>query len=546
MGRNDVTRTHQDITFPDLSGNDQSIAKSLLRSGCDRRTILSFLSGLGISSVLGAPLIAGAEKALAATPKSGGRIVVAHSAQGPSDTLDPIRFTSTLDYLRGRMIYGSLIRLNDKLEPQPELATSFEPNRAATEWTFVLRKNVEFHDGSPFTADDVIYSMNRHMGTDSNSLAKTLVGGVKEWKKIDGHTVTAVLERPNVDLSTILGTFHFKIVQEGETDFVAPKGTGPFQLSVFEPGVRAIATAYENYWGDGPYVDAIESFAITDDLTRINALTSGELDIIGDLPTRSIRQVQAANGIDVWSVESGAYYNIMVRKDIAPGDNQDLILAMKYLFDRENLADKILGGNGGPGNDQPIGPAYADHCAEFPLRPFDPDQARFHLKRAGMAGVQVQIKAAEVGPGIVDMCLQLQREAGKIGLNVEVQKVSADGYWGSVWLKAPICVAAWNMRPTANSMLTIAYHSEAAWNESRWKNAHFDQLLVASRGETDPKIRWQMYCDMQEMVYSSAGTIIPVHRAFVGAHKSTVSGLTNSPLAPLGGCEWPEFVWLDS
>ena len=546
MGKYRVTRMDRDIQFPDLSLTDQTIAKSMVAKGVDRRAILSFFSGLGLSSFISAPLLLAAQQAVAETPKKGGRLSVAHSVHGPADTLDPIRNTSTVDYLRSRMIYGSLVRLDDKLQPQPELAISFEPNETATEWTFRLRQNVEFHDGAAFTADDVIYSMNRHIGPASRSLAKTLVGGVKGWKKIDRHTVKAILNTPNVDLPTILGTFHFKIVQDGETDFMSPNGTGPFQFKVFEPGVRSIATAFDNYWGDGPFVDEIEYFAITDDLRRITALTTGEIDIIGDLPTNSIRQVQAAKGIDVWSVESGAYYDIMVRKDMAPGNNADLILAMKYLFNRETLADKILGGFGGPGNDQPIGPAYADHCSDFALRPFDVDQAKFHLKRAGMAGVQIQIQAAEVGPGIVDMCLLLQREASKIGLNVEVQKVSSDGYWGSVWLKSPICVAAWNMRPTANAMLSLAYHSEAEWNESRWKSPHFDQLLVASRGETDEKSRKQMYCDMQEMVYSSAGTIIPVHRAFVGAHKSTVKGLTNSPLAPLGGCEWPEYVWIDS
>lgn len=546
MGKYGVTRAVDDVTFSDLSETERLTAKSLSKRGFDRRSVLSFLSGLGISSAAGLSLLASAEKAVAETPKSGGRLVVAHSAHGPSDSLDPIRNLSTIDYLRGRMIYNSLVRLSDTLEPQPELATAFEPNRDATEWTFVLRKNVEFHDGRPFTADDVVYSMNRHLGPQSSSLAKTLLSGVTEWRKVDRHTVKALLDAPNVDLPTILGTFHFKIVQDGETKFLKPNGTGPFRMKYFVPGVRSIVSAFEDYWGDGPYVEEIEYFAITEDGLRINSLITGEVDIIGDLPTNSIRQVEAANGVDVWSVKSGAYYNIAARKDIAPGSNGDLILAMKYLFDRNTLADVMLGGNGGPGNDHPIGPTYADHCSDFALRPFDPDQAKFHLKRAGVAGIQVQVKAAEVGPGIVDMCLLLQREASKIGLNVEVQKVSADGYWSSIWLKAPICVAAWNMRPTANSMLSIAYHSEAAWNESRWKSKHFDQLLVQSRGESDQQRRRQMYCDMQELVYSHAGTIIPVHRAYVGAHKSTVKGLTNSPLAPLGGCEWPEYVWLDS
>lgn len=546
VSRHRITRTQRDIAFTDLSDSDQSVAKGLLAKGYDRRELLSYFAGLGISSLAAVPLVATAGKAFAETPKAGGRLVVAHSAHGPSDTLDPIRNTSTIDYLRGRMLYGSLVRLNDELQPMPELATSFEANKGATEWTFQLRKDVEFHDGKPFTADDVIFSMNRHLGSETRSISKTLVDSIIEWKKVDQHTVKAILGSPNVDLPTILGTFHFKIVQDGETNFLSPNGTGPFKLSFFEPGVRSVVSAFDNYWGEGPYVEEIEYTAISDELQRITALTTGTVDIIGDLPTKSIRQVKAAAGLEVWSVESGSYYNIMARRDMAPGSNTDLVLAMKYLFDREKLPERILGGNGGPGNDQPIGPAYVDHCAEFPLRPFDPDQARFHLKRAGMAGVQIEIKAADVGPGIVDMCLLLQREASKIGLNVEVQKVGTEGYWSSVWLKAPICVAAWNMRPTANAMLSIAYHSQSEWNESRWKSKHFDQLLVSSRGETDQKSRWQMYCDMQEMVYSNAGTIIPVHRAFVGAHKSNVKGLTNSPLAPLGGCEWPEYVWIDS
>lgn len=531
--------------YGSLSVPDRFRLDRLVGAGVRRRDMLRFLGGLGLSAGASLSILAAAKTARAQTPKRGGRLRVAHSAHGPGDTLDPILNTSTIDYLRGRMLFGSLVRLDDTLQPLPELATAFEPNHDATEWTFFLRKGVEFHDGKPFTADDVIYSMNRHLGPSSPSLARTMLGEVREWRKLDAHTVKVILDGANVDLPTVLGTFHFKIVQEGETGFVRPQGTGPFRLKTFIPGVRSIATAFENYWGEGPYVDEIEYFAIPEDIRRINALVTGEVDIIGDLPTHSARQVEAADNLEVWSVDSGAYYDIALRKDIAPGNKPDLILALKYLYDREGLVESLLDGNGHPGNDHPIGPTYVEHCADLPLREFDPDQALFHLKRAELADAQIQIKAAEVGPGIVDMCLLLQRQASRIGLNIEVQRVSAEGYWRRVWLQAPVCVAAWNMRPTANSMLSLAYHSEAAWNESRWQDPLFDQLLVSARGELDPAARRQMYCDMQEMIRTHAGTIIPLHRAYVGAHKSIVRGLTNSPLAPLGGCEWPEFVWLD-
>ncbi|MEM8812312.1 MAG: ABC transporter substrate-binding protein [Pseudomonadota bacterium] len=540
-----MKRANETVQYRNLSPSDRESIGNLLRSRPDRRTVLNYLAGLGISAAAAVPVLTAAEKALAETPKKGGRLVVAHSAHGPSDTLDPIRNTATIDYLRGRMIYGSLVRLSDSLVPEPELAEALEPNSSATEWTFSLRKGVEFHDGKPLTADDVIYSMYRHMGQNSQSAARTLLEGVTEWRKIDDHTVKAFLEAPNIDLPAILGTFHFKIVQNGATDFTKPQGTGPFRMEKFEPGIGSLVTAFENYWGDGPYVNEIEYFAIAEDVRRITALITGEVDIIGDLPSKSIRQVEAASGIEVWAVDSAAYYNIAVRKDIEPGTQPDLILALKYLFNREGLVETILGGKGTPGNDHPIGAAYPEHCSDFRLRAFDPEQAQFHLKRAGMAGIQIQIVAAEVAPGIVDMCLLLQREAARIGLNVEIQRVPTEGYWASFWLKAPICVAAWNMRPTANAMLSLAYHSDAAWNESRWRSKDFDWLLAAARGETKESTRQEMYCDLQEMVHSQAGTAIPVHRSYVGAHKTNVKGLTASPLAPLGGCEWPEFVWLD-
>src|SRR5690606_31042414 len=116
-----------------------------------------------------------------------------------------------------------------------ELAEEFSSNADATEWTFKLRRGVEFHDGSKLTADDVIWSMNRHLGDDSKSKAKTLVSSVREWKRVDGHTVKAVLDAPNSDLPAILGTHHFKILKEGTADFQAPVGTGPFKLAEFKP-----------------------------------------------------------------------------------------------------------------------------------------------------------------------------------------------------------------------------------------------------------------------------------------------------------------------
>lgn len=226
--------------------------------------------------------------------------------------------------------------------------------------------------------------------------------------------------------------------------------------------------------------------------------------------------------------------------------NADLIKAMQYLMDRERILKGVLKGKGTLGNDHPIGKAYPEHCADIPQRTLDPDKAKFHFKKSGIGDIPVPIVTAETAPGAVDQCLFLQREAKKIGLNIDVQKVTTDGYFGAVWLKVPICTVSWNMRPTANIMLTLAYKSDAPWNETHWKNEQFDELLVKARGVKDPGKRQQMYCDMQTMIYETSGSILPVHRNFNDAVASHVKGLTYVPLNYFGGSECPPFLWRDS
>ncbi|MEM9096613.1 MAG: hypothetical protein AAGC62_16790 [Pseudomonadota bacterium] len=140
----------------------------------------------------------------------------------------------------------------------------------------------------------------------------------------------------------------------------------------------------------------------------------------------------------------------------------------------------------------------------------------------------------------------MQREGQKIGANFDVKKVTTDGYWGAVWLKEPICVSSWNMRPTANIMMTLAFKGDAAWNETRWNNEKFDQLLIDVRGETDPDARKQKYCDLQTIIREENGQALPMHRNYVDAAASHVKGRTYVPLNDFGGAEAPVTLWRDS
>ena len=112
----------------------------------------------------------------------------------------------------------------------------------------------------------------------------------------------------------------------------------------FKPGVRAIAVRNENYYTDGGYLDEIEHFGIGDPTARLNAFLAGDIDAMVNLPPKAIAQVEAAPGKEVWALESGAYIDIACRMDMPVSGNIDLIMAMKYLMDRERLVKGVYKG----------------------------------------------------------------------------------------------------------------------------------------------------------------------------------------------------------
>jgi len=529
-------------TIDNMSGMDREAIKTRLSRGASRREVMGWLMAGGATIAAAGSIVSSATSAMAATPKKGGKITFASDLHGPSDTLDPGLNTSTIDYSRGRAHYNSLVQFNDDTSTRPELAEEYSANGDNTEWTFKLRKDVKFHDGSAFSADDVIFSMNRHYGEASTSVAKTLVADVTEWVKVDNHTVKAVMAGPNGDLPKILATSNFKIIKDGTTDFQNPVGTGPFKLKTFQQGVRSQHVRNDDYWREGANVDELEIFAITDKVARTSALLSGDIDLMQALDPKAVPQIEAAPGVGIWSVASGAYIGIAMMSNSAPGNNPDFVLAMKYLQRREKIVRSILKGQGTIGNDQPINVAYGpDFCADLPIRDHDLDKAKFHLEKSGVTEAEIQV--AEVAPGTTDICLLMQREAQKIGLKLNINKVPNDGYWGAVWMKTPINVTTWNMRPTANVMMNLAFAPDAPWNDSLWANERMGQLLVESRAVTDAGLRHEMYCEMQTLIHSESGMIIPAHRNYLDAKSDKVEGITRMPLGSLGGYEWPEFAY---
>jgi peptide/nickel transport system substrate-binding protein len=533
-----------ELNFRDLTQADKDLVDKMVKGGSgsvSRRDALKLAMVTGVSLTVAEQLLTDGKSVLAATPKKGGSLRFASNLHGPDDQLDPTLFTSTIDYTRGRATYNSLARLTEGLVPQPDLAESFEPNKDATEWTFKLRKDVSWHDGKKLTADDVVYSMKRHQGEDSKSVIKSVLTSVGEWKKTGPMEVKAIMNSPNADLPVLMGLYQAKIVQNGSTG--GGIGTGPYVQESFQPGVKSVHVRNKNYFRDGPNLDAVEITAITDPVARINALLAGDMQIISQVDPKAFRQIESSNDAKLLSVPAGLQMGICCLKNSEPGSNDDFVKGLQYIMDRKRVVKRILKGKGTLGNDTPIATAHGpDFCSELPQREFDPEKAKFHFKKSGYSTAELFV--APVMSGIEDMCLLAQANCAKIGFDLKLKKVPTDGYWGAVWMKEPLNVVSWNMRPTANSQLAIQFAPGAAWNDTYWNNPKMGTLLTAALSETDPAKRHQLYCEMQTLVHNGSGMVIPAFSNVNDGIANNVMGIPKIPTGQVGGSEWPEYVWL--
>jgi peptide/nickel transport system substrate-binding protein len=521
------------------SGSD---IESCWRSGtATRRGVLCLAAaaaGLGAGGL--APM-----SARAAEPKRGGTIRVAGSAASIKDTLDPAHASNSTDYSRLSMFYNGLTVFDEKLNPLPDLALSVD-SKDAIVWTIKLREGVTFHDGSPFGAEDVIFSLMRHKDPAASSVGRPMAAQFKSAVAKGAHEVELTLESPNAELPSILAVSQFVITKKGTEDFSKGIGTGPFICQMFSPGQRSVGVRNPTYFQSGkPYVDQVVFFGITDNAARVNALLSGDIDIAVAVPALATPQIKAAPGFEILETRAGDYTDLIMHVDAPTIGNPDFIQAIKYLQDRQRILDSVMLGYGELGNDQPVPPANPYFDASLEQTPFDPDRAKFHLNKAGMVGAHVPLVCSAAATGAEDMAVILQNSAQLAGLNIDLQRVPVDGYWSNYWLKAPFAYGNINPRPTANILLTLFFGSDAPWNESHWKNPAFDKLLAGSRGEIDPAKRKSMYADMQRMIHNEAGIGIPIFLSHLDAYASRVKGLHPVPIGNVMGYNFAQYVWLD-
>jgi len=501
-----------------------------------RRTMLA--SGMAGAGLLSLPNTLRA----AQTPRYGGSIRVATQSTSTADTLDPAKGAFSTDYVRHYMLYGGLTRIGADLIARPNLAERIDTTDRVT-WHIALHRGVHFHNDAELTSADVVWSIRRHADPAVGSKASAIASQIAQIRADGRYGVIIVLTGANADLPAILAQSHFLIVRAGQTH-PDGTGTGPYRLAEFRPGMRTVVTRNPNYFIAGrPYLDRIELFAIPDEVGRVNALLAGDVHFVAAINPRTTRRVETSPGHAVLSTPSGLYSNLIARMDRLPTSNPDLVAALKNLIDRPLIKRALFRGYATIGNDQPIPPFHPYFNAHVPQSNLDLDRARWHLQRSGLAGVRLPIYASQAAEGAVDMASILQEYGSRVGLNLAVTRVPADGYWSTHWMRHPLTFGSTNPRPTADLVFSLFYKSDAPWNESGWTNRQFDQLLVMARGEADPARRKELYGEMQQLVHDRCGSIIPVFVDLIDGYDRRLGGIRPVPLGSLMGYQFAEFAW---
>ncbi len=509
-----------------------------------RRRVLAVSGAMALALAL--PRAAAAQPA----PKKGGRFRLGLGGANTTDSHNPATWgTGALTNIGlWGAVYNNLMEVGADGKLTPELAESVEPSKDAKAWTFKLRSGVTFHNGKTLDAEDVVASFNQHRGPDSKSGAKGIVDPIVNIKVDGKSTVVFELNAGNADFPYLTTSYQLVIgaAKDGKIDWEPAHGTGGYSLVSHQRGVRMTLKRAANYWKAGrAHFDDVDLIGIPDPATRMNALVTGEVDAIGGVDIKALELLRRNPNIAIEETTGTQHFTMPMFTDVEPFTNNDVRLALKYAIDRKALVQTILRGHGLPGNDSPITPANRYFAKDLPVREYDPEKAKFHLKKAGHSTLKVDLSAADAAfVGAVDTAILFKEHAAKAGIEVNVVREPNDGYWSRVWTKKPFVMCFWAGRPTEDWMFSQVYAKEARWNDTHWNHERFNQLLVAARSELDDAKRGAMYREMQLLVRDEGGVIVPMYANFVDARSKKIArGATLGSNYGLDGWKCIERWW---
>ena len=444
-------------------------------------------------------------------------------AYGGSENLDPVdasRFWPPISLLYDRLTEPAF----DSMTPTPSLAESWESNETGDVWTFYLRDDVFFHDGSQLTSADVAYSAD-HWKTSETSILATTFEVVDSIETPDDFTIVFNLTQPVVTFPLNVMDYRARVMPVDGLPGVLETGmgSGPFKLETLDVEGVTVLVANDDYWDGPPGVAAIEVYGIADLEAQTTALLSGQLDFLGVTYEQSQR-FEGNDDYNITQIPGGDWSGFVMRTDIPPFDNLALREAMHLVVDRQKMLDLALSGAGMVSCDSAVMPSDPSVLSPCTYEQ-DFEAAREKLVEAGYSdGFEIDLYTADVCEDWTALTEIFQQDAAQAGITVNIVNTSSDGFWTEAWMIEPFVMTCWNAR-LADAALNEIYRGGGSWNESFWNNAEFDALLDAARAEQDPDTRNQHYLDAQLMLHEQGGTIIPYYINLIRVMKTCIDGI---------------------
>ncbi|MGH3585906.1 MAG: ABC transporter substrate-binding protein, partial [Pseudonocardia sp.] len=333
-------------------------------------------------------------------------------------------------YVRNAQLFEPLLR-QTKDGYEWVLATEITANADNTVWTVKLRPGVTFHDGSPFTADDVIAVFQRILDPanaidESNFVSFMDPNGIT---KVDDLTVQFALPAPFGPFKFALSNSNIIFYKKGSTAEQA-MGTGPFTLESFTPGRQTVVQRYDGYWGEKAQIGQVEIISFKTPEALTNAVLGGQIDASSNVLQTALPTIEQTPGLEILQSEPNLKVRIGMRTDMPPFDDVRVRQAMRLIVDRELALTNAFDGLGILGNDYE---GFETCRPDVPQRTQDLEKARQLLAEAGQSNLTIPLRTAANKPGMLQLVQILAEDAKKIGVTIEVQKMDLGAYlekWG--------------------------------------------------------------------------------------------------------------------
>jgi len=483
-----------------------------------RREFLRYAALLGVSvgaasSVIGLAL----PKSLsAARAQRGGTLRVSSAVQ---KVTHPAQFSWVAPSNQLRQVAEYLSVTDGNNITHPRLLKNWQASEDLKTWTLNLRQGIKFSNGDEFSADDVIFTMNQWLNKDVGSSLLGMVGSYLSptgIEKTDKYQVILHLNKPEIAVPEHL--FHYPALvlnhRTFEGDFIKrPHGTGPYTLELYREGERCVLKRRNDYWQKGddgkslPYMDAMEFIDMGREMApQIAAIKSGEIDMIdlGDTGGTDVYQALKDDpNINIMPSTTGQTRVLRMRVDMKPWSDNRVRMALKLCQHREKILALAYMGQGLQGQDIHVYPKHPEYC-EKPIPKYDPQRARQLLKEAGYPqGLDVNLAVGSGWTDIVRYAEVLKQDAAPAGIRVNIKIMPTSQYWEK-WTEVDLGITPWTHRPLGTMVLNLAYIADdggkpVPWNETRWVDKEFSQLLEKANGTLNVDERRKIFCKLEEI-----------------------------------------------